>query len=538
MQAQETVQFYSPGRRCKAIIGGICNTLPRDICMKNGPSKPKGPIGIGNERIKNSGSRPKSVNDGEKNSGGGGKPMEFEPLRSNSANFVKAIKYRSMDSNAFEMNREERSVIHSLLKLHTSSMTAPLLASTVYSLGMFSQNTKSRMNLKEETRVLQDDVHRVASQLSSYDTTSLIVGMARMQAQWCDVCQDDSLSARLGYLLTSMDDRAVGDIVWSIGSMGAKWNELPRYLQSALLSALEREGLKLNSFALSSSLWSTAKMGVKWSYFSKTLQQDFLRRASDLGPLMSPQQSSKLLWALGTMGANSEIFHENLLEYHVINVGKIKKSQVGFAVSASQTLTGVAKTGVIWDKISVPMRSSLLDQLVRVCQSNNDRGIANAIWSLGTIGTPMTSIPEPIKELMLSSSANIMKDCSSWAFCNVIWGLAKMKFNWSELPRSFKESIMINTRRLEKQMNSVDVGILVWSLGALDTPLDTLPVDFVEPLLVAALRNLESMRAQELSRTIWGLSGTGLDWDSIPAPVRWYVTITITTLFYFYSFYV
>ena len=491
--------------------------------MKNGPSKPKGPIGIGNERIQNSGSRAKNLNDGEKGSGGG-KPLEFESLKSNSANFVKAIKYRSMDSNASEMNKEERAVIHSLVKLHSPSMTAPLLASTVYSLGMFSQNTKSRLNLKEETRVLQNEVHRIASQLSSYDTTSLVVGMAKIQAQWCDVCQDESLSTRLGYLLTTMDDRAVGDIVWSLGSMGAKWNELPRHLQSALLSALEREGFKLNSFALSSSLWATAKMGVKWFYFSKTLQQDFLRRTSDLGPLMSPQQSSKLLWALGTMGANSEIFPADLLEYHVLNVGKIKKSQIGFAVSASQTLTGVAKTGIIWEKVSATMRTSLLDQLVRVCQSSNDRGIANAIWSLGTLGAPMNTIPEPVKELMLSSSSNIMKECSSWAFCNIIWGLAKMKFNWTDLPRSFKESLMINTRRLEKQMNSVDVGILVWSLGALDTPLDTLPVDFVEPLLVAALRNLESMRSQELSRTIWGLSGSGLDWDSIPAPVRWYVT--------------
>ena len=47
----------------------------------------------------------------------------------------------------------------------------------------------------------------------------------------------------------------------------------------------------------------------------------------------------------GTMGANAESFPELLLELHVVNVGKIKKSQVGFAVSASQTLTGVAKTG-------------------------------------------------------------------------------------------------------------------------------------------------------------------------------------------------
>ena len=520
VQLPGTMQFYASGLTSRT----SSRTFDRDICMKNGPSKPKGPTSIGDarrEQMKNSGSnRPKSLNDAG-SGGGGGRPLEYETLKTNSANFVKAIKYRSQDLNAGDMSREERADIFSLLNHHSHSMNAPLLASTIYSLGMFSQNTKSRLNLREETKLLQNDIPRVAGQLSSYDTVSLVVGMARMQAQWSDVCRDISLSSQVSYHLSSMDDRAVGDVVWSIGSMGARWNELPKPLQFSILTSLEREGSKLNSFALSSTFWSMAKMGAKWSYFSSKLQLDFLRRAVELGPLMSPQQSSKLVWALGTMGANSEVFPEFLLESHVVNVGTIKKSQIGFAVSASQTLTGVAKTGVTWDKISPLMRSTLWDQIIRICQSNNDRGIANAIWSLGTIGTPMNSIPANIKELMLSSSGNIMKECSSWAFCNIIWGLAKMKFTWSEFPKNFKDTLMLNSIRLEKDMNSVDVGILVWSLGSLDTPLDTLPVDFVEPLLKATLRNLESMRAQELSRTIWGLSGTGLSWDSIPAPVRW-----------------
>ena len=490
--------------------------------MKNGPTKPKGIKGLGDKSTyaHNSGSRSKSGINGDYVNNGG-RPLEYDNLRSSPANFVKAMKHRSQDSNAGDIGREERAVIYALLSLHTPMMPASLFASTVYSLGMFSQNTKTRMNLRDETKLLQNGIHDVAPQLSSYDVVSVVVGMARMQAQWSDVCKDDSFTYRLGYFLPSMDDRAVGDTVWGVGSMGAKWHELPKPLQHNMLAALEREGSKLNSFALSSALWSMAKMGAKWSYFSSNLQQSFIKRAVELGPLMSPQQSSKLLWALGSMGSSSSNFPQNLLELHVINVGKIKRSQVGFAVSASQTLTGVAKTGVDWNNISPAMRSSLLDQLVRVCQSNNDRGIANAVWAIGTIGTPMTSLPEEIKDLMLLSSANIMKECSSWAFCNIIWGLAKMKFQWMDFPKEFKDAIMTNTQRIENEMNSVDVGILIWSLGALDTPLDILPVHFAENLLLATLRNLESMRAQELARTIWGLSGSGLDWDSIPAPVRW-----------------
>ena len=229
LQAQESHQFHAPKNVLQAPPTSIptnllsiseMRLLSRNICMKNGPSKPKTPKGNNDKSVhmKNSGSRAKD----EKSTGT--KPLEFEPLRSNSGNFVKAIRMRSQDSNAGELSREERNAILSLLKLHAHTMTAPLLASTIYSLGMFSQNgmysnAKQRINLKEETKVLQTGIHRVASQLSSYDTVQLVVGMARIQAEWSDVCEDDSLSLRLGYLLQTMDDRAVGDTVWSIGSM-------------------------------------------------------------------------------------------------------------------------------------------------------------------------------------------------------------------------------------------------------------------------------------------------------------------------------
>ena len=147
------------------------------ICMKNGPTKPKGIKGIGNEKsvhMKNTGSRPSKGIVGADKNNNGGKPLEYDTLRSSAANFVKAMKYRSHDSNAGDISREERAVIYALLSLHSPSLPASLLASTVYSLGMFSQNTKTRMNLRDETRLLQAGVHLIASQLSMYDAVSLV----------------------------------------------------------------------------------------------------------------------------------------------------------------------------------------------------------------------------------------------------------------------------------------------------------------------------------------------------------------------------
>lgn len=263
-----------------------------------------------------------------------GRKLEYESLKSNTGSFVRAIKQRSQEDT--EMNLEERTALYSLLTLHVPAMTSPALASTIFSLGMFIQNSKARLTLKEELRVVQKALAlpSVIMQLTSYDIISVIVGMARMQAQWSDVCNDNarSLSHRLASMMYDMDDRGVGDVVWALGSMGARWTDFPKALQSNILQALEREGKNLNSYALSSALWSLAKMGTKWFYFSQELQGQFLARAVELGPLMSPQQSSKLIWALGTIGATYETYPDTLLEFHIINVGKIKKSQIGMYI--------------------------------------------------------------------------------------------------------------------------------------------------------------------------------------------------------------
>jgi hypothetical protein len=70
-----------------------------------------------------------------------------------------------------------------------------------------------------------------------------------------------------------------------------------------------------------------------------------------------------LVWALGSLGAPYESFPVGMLDFHVDNVGKIKRSKMGSAVPASQTLTGLAKTGVSWEKISTELKGNIWEQV-------------------------------------------------------------------------------------------------------------------------------------------------------------------------------
>jgi hypothetical protein len=184
-----------------------------------------------------------------------------------------------------------------------------------------------------------------------------------------------------------MDSRSFGDIIWGLGSMNVQWNDLSPSLQQSLLTALTKHCDKLSAFALPSALWALAKMNLKWSQLSVEVRRSFPLRLEELASEMSPNQSSKagdfsiqfninihryiyinvhghnLVWALGSLGAPYETFPVGMLDTHVDNVGKIKRSKMGSAVPASQTLTGLAKTGVSWDKISSELKGNIWEQV-------------------------------------------------------------------------------------------------------------------------------------------------------------------------------
>lgn len=150
---------------------------------------------------------------------------------------------------------------------------------------------------------------------------------------------------------------------------------------------------------------------------------------------LSAQQSSKVIWALGSIGytmntiqlpsqlslssPSSYLFIEEL----VMKVNEIKKSQIGNAITASQALTGISKLGLQWtsSQLSNQLKGSIFELVIRICQSNNDRFVANAIWALGSIGVTCDVIEPTMKNLLIDSASRVISESSSWELCNILW---------------------------------------------------------------------------------------------------------------------
>lgn len=456
-----------------------------------------------------------------------------------SSDFVQSIRVRSQVED-FDFDKTEREQLNVLLLHHVPGMNKGELASVVVSLGVCSHSGKRWHNSNDgETRnLLREHIMRTSAAFSGKDAANILVALARMNWTWDDLAvslsREPAFLTNLQRILQNPDlveDQLVGDILYGIGALGARVDDLSTGLLQSLLAAFEKKAKRLNSYSLSSALWALAKIGVKRRDLSHSLQETIPSRLLHLCSEMSPQQSSKAVWALGTLGF--EYHHDSqrvLLESFLSSIGSIKRSKMGSAVPASLTLVGMAKLGLSWHDMSPQIKEGIWEQAVRVFQSTNDRGITNAIWALGTMDVPVSSLPEEVLGSMLTGVVRAADDCSAWALCNIVWGLAKMKFEWLHLPTSFRQMLITNIVRLEADMNSLDVAILMWSLGSIDTPLDALPPTFSEALLKSILRNLEKMRPEELSKTVWGLSSAEVSWDSLPPLIQWNLNVALRRL--------
>merc|ERR1711871_8772 len=339
--------------------------------------------------------------------------------------------------------------------------------------------------------------------------------------------------------MNQMNDRSVGDIIWALGAMNASWELLPGNLRHSLMVAISNHTISFSAYTLSSVLWAVSKMGLKWSDFPLHVREMFLVRLQKCVWELSPQQSSKVIWALGNMGISYDELSDRVLVSLLENVKRMKKSQVGNAIPAIQSLIGIAKTGTRWKTLGMSMRNHILEQAERVIRSNNERGIANVFWVLGSLGSSSSEHPKIARESLFQGFIRAAYCSSSWGFCNMVWGFAKMGYVWKDFPSSLKEAVRENIWRIEPEMNAIDVSIIIWSLGSLMVPLDTLPTSnwniqnqrvesgILGFLFGSIVRTLPEMKSQEVSSVIWGLSGTGIAWDSLPQTLRWSINIAL-----------
>lgn len=462
-----------------------------------------------------------------------GKPREatrikFDELKSNQVDFLRILRERSTDK--FDLSREEQNDLQSLLKHHLPGMNSAHVASAISSAGHLSEKSKSPGKVDQQLMI--QNIQRVAAYLSPHDVSILLVSLARFGMSW------QAVVTSLGALVTkveetspAMSSKSLGDTVWGLGALGATWPKLKSPLRSAILLSLEKESANFANYQLPSVLWGLAKMGVKWSALPVKAQSGLIKVLQEGNPkTLTPQQASKIIWSLGSLGVSIRQLADPFLDIYLGSVNTLKKSKMGFALTSSQTLSGLAKLGVRWDKLGSAHRYIVRDQLLRVCQGSNDQGVANALWAVGSIGMPLDQQPLEYTSVVMASLLRAANSCSAWELTNIIWALSKMNVRWDTLSEEVLRGIIVAAERLGEAdaFNPIDVAVLLWGFGELDAPFDSMHrTGFVESLYRSIMQNLPDMKASEVAKLMWGLSSTGLSWDNLPVGLHWQINAAL-----------
>lgn len=345
--------------------------------------------------------------------------IKFDELKSNQANFLRIIRERTTDK--LDLSRDEQHDLHSLLKHHLPTMNSAHVASAISSAGQLSEKTKSSTKIDQQLMI--QNIQRVAFHLSPHDISILLVSFARFGMNWQGVATSlGFLVGKVEETIPAMNSKSLGDTLWSLGALGVIWSKLRSPLKNSILLALERETVNFSNYQVPSVLWGLAKMGVKWSALPTKAQAGFIKIIQE-GNLknVTPQQASKIIWSLGSMGISINKLVDPFLDIYLGSVNTLKKSKMGFAQTASQTLSGLAKLGVRWETLGSAHRYIVREQLLRVCQGSNDQGVANALWALGSIGMPMGQQPPEYVTVVMGSLLRATKSCSAWELTNIIW---------------------------------------------------------------------------------------------------------------------
>lgn len=321
---------------------------------------------------------------GQKSNDRAGPPIKFTELKSNQGHFLQALKKRSGQDSI--LPSKERQDIIALLDHHALQMSGKDFSATLGYIGALWSQQKAPYIIKDKSVILKS-LSRTCNSMTATELCSTIIALGKLQIPWSSLTKESNLNNRLVSILPGMNEKMLGDLFWSMGSMGAKYYDMAPTVREVLLVSIDNQGLKMSTVSLSSLLWALAKLGMRWNLLSTKFRTSIGPKLLVMNKQFTSQQASKVIWALGTLGAEHDSFPKGFLESFVENVSKIKRSQMGNAVSASQALMGAAKMGASWDRCSPSLRALLWEQMIRVSYSTNDRGISNAVWAMGTIGS-------------------------------------------------------------------------------------------------------------------------------------------------------
>lgn len=272
----------------------------------------------------------------------------------------------------------------------------------------------------------------------------LVYSLGQMGVRWDQLGTKTraALSDSLILSLPSMREMGVVNSLHGLTNLGAKWRELEKDVRNTFQEALVRVSPDMGEQGVSVAILSLAKLDVSWLDDLDEPVKVALKKATARQAHIGEHALSSLLYGLGKLGRTWMGLYpdvrQTLKEAIVVCHLNDRCTPQGVANS----LHGLAQMHADWGVLSSSVRLALFAEVSKAVPLGTETQLSNIVGSLGKMGLHWEALPDQVKSRIISALISKTVNFNEWHLSTVLFSLGSMGLNWKSLPSALQSAFI------------------------------------------------------------------------------------------------
>lgn len=335
---------------------------------------------------------------------------------------------------------------------------------------------------------------------------NLIFSLGKIGARWDDLgfSARSTLFNSLEESVGDMDEKAVVNMLQGFASMGSKWPDFRSNIRSEIFKSLLRISNDLGEIGIANVILSLAKLEVCWQTDLPDDLKSSLRKAIARQSHIGEHALSSLLYGLGKLSREWADLHPDVRQALKAAIVVCHVNNKLTSRGVTNSLYGLGQMKADWNGLSSSVRLALLTDVSNILDVVSETQLSNILYSLGKMGVSWNALPQDLRDRLLKSVEAKASAMNEQNISNVFFAFGTLGLNWFDMPTSLRDILL---QRLESITGHID-------LEFESKPVDNEDVTFestltVECGLTGCTVGLIPMQVQGLCMSLVGLSNCG-----------------------------
>jgi len=283
----------------------------------------------------------------------------------------------------------------------------------------------------------------------------MLSSLSKLAVAWSSIPEyvQHSIMLRVLKVCPSMNEQHISTILFALGSMHAKWEQLPAALTDCLLDSILRVNAPKGGSSAAHHL-SAGTSKTRVNSFTKSVSDEQQYAKDDFGlpdsskgkpaAAMHAQGIAMTLVGLARLEASWVILPHDMTKAFELSL--IAYTPQMNSVQLSNTLYGLAGGAWRWDMFSEQLKHQFITAIAgTLMRSGKNQDISMGISALGSLGLCWESVSRrsiPFVRSFTKAITSVLSNGTITEIAGVIFGMGLMECSWEQLLPSCRRDII------------------------------------------------------------------------------------------------